>query len=243
MSPAQGTQSTAPAAKGIRIDPLTGQSPSTAELNDLLRNLQAQLAVLRAQRKVLAEGSRSSEPVLRAQAQQTLLNVDVDIASTEARIAEANLELARRGTSTETAPAAPPPPGNPPMIDPDAITAVFVMTALAILVPVSIGLARRLWRRPPVAPSMSALEDKLSPRFDRLEQAVDAIAIEVERISEAQRFVAKVLAERPPAATAQMTNDAAAVGDAKPFLALGAGPMEPIRMAERQAVKQSITPH
>ena len=33
-------------------------------------------------------------------------------------------------------------------------------------------------------------------RFDRLEQAVDAIAVEVERISEAQRFSAKLLSER-----------------------------------------------
>lgn len=33
-------------------------------------------------------------------------------------------------------------------------------------------------------------------RFDRLEQAVEAVAVEVERISEAQRFTAKLLAER-----------------------------------------------
>lgn len=33
----------------------------------------------------------------------------------------------------------------------------------------------------------------------RLGQAIDAIAIEVERIAEAERFTAKLLAERPPA--------------------------------------------
>ena len=31
--------------------------------------------------------------------------------------------------------------------------------------------------------------------------------------------------------------------DGKPILALGAGAAEPIRVAERQAVRQSITPH
>jgi transposase-like protein len=36
-------------------------------------------------------------------------------------------------------------------------------------------------------------------RLARLEQAVDAIAIEVERMSEGQRFVAKLLAERAEA--------------------------------------------
>jgi hypothetical protein len=33
-------------------------------------------------------------------------------------------------------------------------------------------------------------------RDDRLEQAIEAIAIEVERVAEGQRFVTKLLAER-----------------------------------------------
>jgi len=35
-------------------------------------------------------------------------------------------------------------------------------------------------------------------RFARLEEAVDSIAIEVERIAEAQRFTAKLMSERLP---------------------------------------------
>jgi hypothetical protein len=35
-------------------------------------------------------------------------------------------------------------------------------------------------------------------RLDRIEQAVDAIAIEVERMAESQRFTARLLAERLP---------------------------------------------
>jgi hypothetical protein len=45
--------------------------------------------------------------------------------------------------------------------------------------------------------------DALEERLYRLEQAIDSIALEVERGSEAQRFTAKLLAERleaPPAA-------------------------------------------
>ncbi|MCC6930841.1 MAG: hypothetical protein IT359_17760 [Gemmatimonadaceae bacterium] len=37
-------------------------------------------------------------------------------------------------------------------------------------------------------------------RLQRLEQAIDAIAVEMERMSESQRFTAKVLAERLPGA-------------------------------------------
>lgn len=39
-----------------------------------------------------------------------------------------------------------------------------------------------------------AVEDRL----ERIEQAVDAIAIEVERMSESQRYTSKLLAERLP---------------------------------------------
>ena len=36
---------------------------------------------------------------------------------------------------------------------------------------------------------------ELAERFTRLEQAVDSVAIEVERVSEGQRFVTRILAE------------------------------------------------
>jgi hypothetical protein len=101
------------------------------------------------------------------------------------------------------------------VLDSDQITGIVIVFILAVLMPLSIGMLRRLWR---VAPKdrTTSLSDVVSPRLDRLEQAVDAVAIEVERISEGQRFVTKLLAERAT---------------------------EPIRMPERQAVRPSITPH
>src|SRR4051794_30155994 len=44
-------------------------------------------------------------------------------------------------------------------------------------------------------PSAMTVDDS---RFERLERAVDAIALEVERMTEAQRFTAKLMTERPP---------------------------------------------
>ena len=124
------------------------------------------------------------------------------------------------------------------------LTAVSIFFTLAVLMPLTIGLVVRLVRRPtrelppPSDPMMNA-------RMERLEQAMDAIAIEIERISEGQRFVTRVLTERPAQATpaAPGTIDASALGESKPFRALGAGPMEPIRAPERQGVRASITPH
>ncbi len=38
--------------------------------------------------------------------------------------------------------------------------------------------------------------DRLDERLGRMEQAIEAVAIEVERVSEGQRFTSKLLAER-----------------------------------------------
>jgi hypothetical protein len=41
-------------------------------------------------------------------------------------------------------------------------------------------------------------------RIERIEQAVDSIAIEMERVSEGQRFVTKLLSERAPSAAERL---------------------------------------
>ena len=118
--------------------------------------------------------------------------------------------------------------------DPDIIVGMSFTLAIAVAFPLAIAYARRIWRG---KPSTQAQADTVAPRLDRIEQAVEAIAIEVERVAEGQRFVTKVFAERPAqaqmnvAAESPLARDAAAgLGEAKPFLALGAGPIEPIRV-------------
>lgn len=77
----------------------------------------------------------------------------------------------------------------------EAIVALvsIVMTGL-ILYPLVRALARRLEGSPSKkAPELAAGND---PRLERMEQAIEAIAVEIERISEAQRFTTKLLSER-----------------------------------------------
>jgi hypothetical protein len=218
-----------------------------AALQAKLNDLQTRQNVLTAQRAVLVERTHSNNPAIAIPAEQNLLSVDMEQASVKAEIASIQAQLGPAKQLTKAPPSGdalgliPPPPAapTPPLIDPDAITAVFVLTSLAILIPLSIGISRRLWRRP--TPPISALEDRISPRLDRLEQAVDTIAIEVERISEGQRFVTKVLTERT--SSPQASANGSVQSEPQPYLALGAGPMEPIRQQERQPVKQSVTPH
>jgi hypothetical protein len=72
------------------------------------------------------------------------------------------------------------------------IVALVCVAATTIGFPLARAYARRM-EREPREPSMPP---ELQSRLERMEQALDSIAIEVERISEGQRFTTKLLAER-----------------------------------------------
>lgn len=83
-------------------------------------------------------------------------------------------------------------------IDPVAIPIVlFVTTGVTtIFFPMARAYARRMDREG----TTPAVSRDLTARLERMEQAIDSIAVEVERISEGQRFTTKLLADRsaPP---------------------------------------------
>ena len=73
---------------------------------------------------------------------------------------------------------------------------LFVCAAVTTIgFPVARAYAKRLDREP----REPAVPPELQNRLERMEQALDSIAIEVERISEGQRFTTKLLAERSKA--------------------------------------------
>ena len=71
-----------------------------------------------------------------------------------------------------------------------AVIIVSMVGSLAI-----IGVAAAYALRP--LKRASRIPQPSDERLEHLQQSVDAIAVEVERIAEAQRFSAKLLAERP----------------------------------------------
>lgn len=86
-------------------------------------------------------------------------------------------------------------------MDSDVLMFAQTMTVLVLSTGgfVVIGLgARILWRWGSIKPPKAATHDD-DGRLHRLETAVDTIAIEVERISEGQRFMVSLLAESLPA--------------------------------------------
>ena len=79
------------------------------------------------------------------------------------------------------------------------ILAISCAPIIAIGVPLARAYARRLDAKP-----TASIPPDVAARLERMEQAIDSIAVEVERISEGQRFTTKLLAERsaapPPSA-------------------------------------------
>ena len=71
------------------------------------------------------------------------------------------------------------------------IAGILAATLMVIGLPIARAYARRIESAPHVPQELAA-------RLAHMEQAIDAIAVEVERISEGQRFTTKLLAERTP---------------------------------------------
>jgi hypothetical protein len=66
-----------------------------------------------------------------------------------------------------------------------------MITACVVGLPYVRGMVRR-WDREGAAPQIPA---EMSGRLERMEHAIDAMAVEIERISEGQRFTTRLLSE------------------------------------------------
>jgi DNA polymerase III gamma/tau subunit len=86
---------------------------------------------------------------------------------------------------------------SPPVIPSQAvdISIAFFITCAVIVVgwPISRALGRRFEKRG----STPMLDASVADQLQRIEQAVEAVAIEVERISESQRFLARLQEKSP----------------------------------------------
>ena len=70
---------------------------------------------------------------------------------------------------------------------------LFATTAvIAVGLPIARAIARRMDRES----GQPRIPHEVADQLEHMEQAIDSIAIEVERISEGQRFTTKLLSER-----------------------------------------------
>ena len=128
---------------------------------------------------------------------------------------------AMNGFTTQDASTSTTQPVTPFGLNPGQITGIAIVGTIFVLFPIvvaaSVRMLKRGGRQAAPAPSPESAQ-----RMERLEQAVDAIAIEVERISEGQRFVTRLLTE----------------GSA-PALSIGQGSAEPVRVSDREPARAS----
>ena len=145
--------------------------------------------------------------------------LEVRLTELEKRIADVDKQLAAADKSVATAAAVPgavvEPPRQPRTGPPDEVFIIPGVFIVTVLFPLSIAYARRIWKRGSAV--ATAFPKELSERLDRLDQSVDSIAIEVERIGEGQRFVTRVMSENGRA--------------------LGAGAAQPIEVGAREKAK------
>lgn len=100
----------------------------------------------------------------------------------------------------------------------DVVPVMAGLLTFVLLMPVVIAISRRIWRR--AGNVATTISGELNARLTRLEQAVESVAIEVERVGEGQRFMTNMFMDTTEKA-------------------LGAGAMEPIEIRAPDRVGQT----
>jgi hypothetical protein len=117
-------------------------------------------------------------------------------AAKEARVSAQNAAKQAQDAAPTVATTTVPTHNNddiPPMVG-DLLTTLCVTFAIVVIgFPLSRAFARRI-DRSRTAPAVGGPD--LTPQIRQLQDSVDAMAIELERISEGQRFTAKLLADK-----------------------------------------------
>jgi hypothetical protein len=122
--------------------------------------------------------------------EQRLTSVDERILTLEKQISEADAQVAKAAAVPGAAVDPPQPPRNGPPEEVFVLSAIFMFI---FFLPMSIAFARRIWRRSPKV--VTQFPKELSERLERVEQTVEATALEIERIGEGQRFMTRIFTE------------------------------------------------
>jgi hypothetical protein len=194
--------------------------PRTAQdvraLRIKLQDLRDALQDAATRRRNISEQLPNADPAARPGIEARLAELDSRIVGIERNITVATQQLAA-APAVATIGAAPTRPEDILNRVGNDLVPIVAILSVFVLGPFSLAMARLVWKRGSSAPARAAVSDAATQnRLEALQQSVDAIALEVERISEGQRFVTKLLSERDRA--------------------LGAGAAEPVRAANRAVV-------
>lgn len=196
--PAPPTPAPAPVVVGAGTNTYVITVPRTAQdlaaLRERRSELSNQLVSAADRRSEIAQELRRSEGSVRAGLEQRLAVLDNRILQLESDIAETGQQLT-------SAPAGAIAASEDPFagfIEPHVVEKVSIMFTLFVLAPIAVSVAWAIFRRTMRPPAKRVQGAEGGERLERLEAAVDAIAVEIERISEGQRFVTRLLTEQAP---------------------------------------------
>lgn len=182
--------------------PITISAPRTARDIDALNarrdELSKQLTSVDSRRSKLMSQLRSTGDATAVKGLQDRLalldarqlQLESDLAQTGQLLSSASAGLI--ATSTSAGPVFAGLSGGQTL----ALSIVFTIFVLG---PLAIGFAKTLFRRSNKPALPPAVFNEAAQRLERVEAAVETIALEIERISEGQRFVTKLLSENQPA--------------------------------------------
>ena len=126
--------------------------------------------------------------------------IEKRMSAIDARVADLDQQIAKSDKSVADAVAIPgariEPPRPPRSGPPEEVFILSGMFMFIVFLPLSIAFARRVWRRS--ARAEVTLPPEMAQRMESLERGMDAIALEVERIGEGQRFLTQTMTERVP---------------------------------------------
>ncbi|MDP1892424.1 MAG: hypothetical protein Q8K55_16170 [Gemmatimonadaceae bacterium] len=204
-----------PGVTGTSVLPQNVSRPMTREDVQLLQNRRSELS-----RQLTSATGRRSE-VVREMGRNVNGREGLESRLTvlDERIVQLEKDIAQNGQLLASAPSNLVEETLPPsmMVGPIGgrinVNDISIALIFAIGLPLAIAYSVRTLRRG--ARAVAAFPSAVAERIARIENAVDTIALEVERISEGQRFVTKLMSE---------TNQ------------LGAGAAEPIVLRQGEKV-------
>ena len=187
--------------------------------------LSSQIINVRERRNTIARAYERASGANRSGLEQQLRVIDDRILQLEADLAESGRALYQSNVVSTTSTGFVPRQGF--NMSSGQITGISIVFILFVLGPLAASLGRLMWRRS-AKPAMPPGWYDAAQRLERLEQAVDTIAVEVERVSEGQRFMTKIMTQNAAAAT-NGNGASAGMNDAQALPALGPGaPPDPI---------------
>ncbi len=202
----QGTPTTTPSPITISLGPpgsevITIPAPRTARDIDALKarrdELSNQLQSVDSRRsKLINQLKQTSDPTAIKGLESRLSLLDARQLQLESDIQQTGQQLTSPAAGLLATTATSPAFAGLGQRD---VMTLSVLSILFILFPLAFGAARAMWKRSSRPGPAPAVFTETAQRLERLEASVDAIAIEIERISEGQRFVTKLLSEGQPA--------------------------------------------